>query len=533
MKGVILELQEPGRRPELDRATFLPGDGARLVVVDAAPPLRRFLLRGGERGIEDPSERTVLWLRVPEFANDPIRVLQIDRNVAGSPFTLAEGKLQIPLEQDSLLRSRTDLVFQGEGFPSVKLLLRLVDSRVAGVASIGALSTGIDGAGDGDEEPDWEIPNLWESTVKPLLNRMDALGEQIYQKMRVPPAAVRTIAFIVFVLLAVGYTRHQQGLAKSATAAGAEAEAAAERSQTASTGSAEDAASCRLELAQLRRDLLQPEQARRLVVAAVLDRTLARSVVTAAMPEDGETEAALLRAEHSRGELILRVEQLLVDVPSDPDTTAWIRERLEHAATFNGELPDHAILWHARPEQRTDAGLTVWGKAGGSIRGPWGLGERPLVLVASGDPDIGPDTDLADVRLQTEWSRETLRDGLLAVRTVLLARRLEGRIASPPEQVHLWTIALWHAWNELPPDEGQGGVEECVRLLLAGAVSDKAAEPGEAVLPSLVEMYDQEGWTVPLARSAACPWREDILVDGVGVALTTVAEAAAVREREE
>jgi hypothetical protein len=26
MKGVILELQEPGRRPELDRATFLPGE---------------------------------------------------------------------------------------------------------------------------------------------------------------------------------------------------------------------------------------------------------------------------------------------------------------------------------------------------------------------------------------------------------------------------------------------------------------------------------------------------------------------------
>lgn len=532
MSGVVLELKEPGRRPEIERANFTAGGTARVVLADGPAPMRRFLLRGGDRGLEAPGERTVLWLRVPELPNDPIRVMQIDRGPAGSPFALAEGQLQIPLEQDSLLRKRTELVLKAEGGASVLLELRLRDTRLRGPAAIGELEDGLSQSGE-EAEPDWEIPNLWESTIKPLLDRMDALVERIIQKTRLPPAAVRTVATIVFILVALGYGRHQQGVATEASAVAAEAEAALERSDEASSDSAVDAASCRLELATLRRDMLQPEQARRLVVGSVLDRTLARAVVAAAVPADGETEAALQRADHSRGELIVRVEQLLTKVPADPEENDWIAERLEHASAFEGRLPEHTILWHARSDQRREPGLAVWGRAGGSLRGPWGLGERALVLIGREDADVLSDTDLADARLQMEWSRETLTRGLLAVREVLLGRRIQGRLAAPPEQVHLWTMALWHAWNELPPNATDGGVDECVRLLLSGAAAGRAAEPGEAVLPSVVEVFDQDDWTVALSRSAACPWREDVLVEGVRIAMTTVAEAAAAKERAE
>lgn len=121
----------------------------------------------------------------------------------------------------------------------------------------------------------------------------------------------------------------------------------------------------------------------------------------------------------------------------------------------------------------------------------------------------------------------------MTTRSALLSTRIRGRMPVEPDQVHLWTLALMQAWNELPaPRGGQGDVGSCVRLLLGGVAEGQVAEPGEAVLPSVIDLVAQGQWNLPLRRSTECPWRDDDLVVGARQAIRTVAEAAAVRFKE-
>ena len=532
---VTVELIEPGRSPEMEVLEVPPGREFQLIWSDAAPPLRRLLLRGGERQLQAAGERPFLWLRAPDRAGAGFLVLQVDRDIVGEPRIEAPGGLVVPVEQDARLSARAELLLDPPGQAPIRVELRILDKRAPDVDSFKGGTGGFGEGGSGaTPETNWKVPGFFDSVVKPAMNRFNALTERVLQKVRRGPSgALRYILFLGLLLGSMGFAFYQNRQAKQARADQAVAEAAADQASDAATASAEDAGTCRSELAALQRMMLDPDQARRTLIGQTLDRTLARAAVLAEVPESPERDAALRRDELDRSQLVAVVEAAMADLDLDSEERGWLSTRLENAAALGDDLPDHMVLWHPRPDKREDPHMTEWSSGGSSLRGPWGLGERALRLVGDYEGDVETDPRkpeaAQDPRNQADWSLETLRKGLVSLRGVLLGRSTRGRLAVAPEQVHLWSLALWFAWNELPPAGPEGGLSPCVGTLLDGAAGGEAAEPGKPILPSIEDVVGEGGWPLRLKRSAACPWRDDDLVTGARLALQTVAETSQVR----
>ncbi len=535
---ILLELSEGGRRPEVDTCEVVAGEEVRIVWSPAAAPLRRLLLRAALRRYQTEAERTILWLRAPTRVNEPFQVMQVDRDVVGSPRMVAPDDLVVPIEQGMALPTRAELILMPEGERELRVELRVVDLRLPRQGTVADVSGGLSEGGGrgGPSELDWEVPGAFDSIARPVMNRIDGLTEKVVQKMRAPPALLRVLVYIGVVVGLVGFAFVKGRAADRAETRLAEVQVESERAEEASVESAEDAGRCRQELADLHRQLLNPTQARRSLIASTLDWTLARSAMIAGAEEGPELTAALARDELERPSLVTAVETTLAAAELTAEDREWIARRLESAPALDGTLPAWSVLWSPRPDQRLEAPSTLWSSGGSSLRGMLWLGERPLRLVGGYagplDLDVENGSGTArDPRLQAEWSLATLASGLHSVEDVLVGRRVRGRVVVPPEQVHLWSYALFHAWNELPESvEESGSIATCVGLLLEGMAENQAADPGEAVLPLISEVVEKDRWTERLRRSADCPWRPEDLVTGSRLALNALAEATAVKE---
>ena len=87
--------------------------------------------------------------------------------------------------------------------------------------------------------------------------------------------------------------------------------------------------------------------------------------------------------------------------------------------------------------------------------GPWGLSER--VAGEFGDQEsaeaVADETQPTSLRMYPRWSASTLAIGLREVQFALLTSDTGPRPPTVPSQAHLWTLALWDAYNRLPSQQ--------------------------------------------------------------------------------
>mgnify|MGYP002632552851 CR=1 FL=1 len=547
---IEIELQEDGRRPEVERIHLAPGEDFRIVFSNVEPPLRRFLLRGGDRLLGEPDELPFLWLRAPDAARPWMRVTQVDADVVDVPRLRTADKLLVAVEQDRKLTGRSTLVVKPHSERAIDLELRVAGRRGLALTTRGR-SEGVAGAdeGEGEGEPDldretpeldWQVPGVWESYGQPLIRRYQALRERIFQKLRPPPGLARGVVVAGSMLALAGFSLYSGRDARRARQEASQAQTSLENATEATNASAEDAGACRSELAELQRGMMTPGAARRSLILAALDPTRARAAFIAGVSQTGERDEALGVGEQTRPELVALVDAELADIVFTGADRLWCERREEFAGGAPVGLSRHPVFWYPSPDLPADTDPIRWSRGGASLRGPFLLGERPLRMLGGFEgPLDSAQGELADPRPQMDWSLQTFAEGLERTRATLLAWSGSStggggrRMAVPPEELHLWSLALYSAWNEMPMDEGAGSIGECTRLLLDSVAARRTAEPGDAVLPSFLQILEAGEWIVPVGRTAACPWRDADLLEGVASSLASVVREVAFRESPE
>lgn len=148
-----------------------------------------------------------------------------------------------------------------------------------------------------------------------------------------------------------------------------------------------------------------------------------------------------------------------------------------------------------------------------------------------------PDTPQDDVRDDAEWCATQLGDGIRTIREALLSADSGGLLPVYPEQLHLWSLALWHAYNHMPDlTFGRGpGLQGCVTSLTTelAILRQENGERTAPILPDALDTLTSNAWTGGvLATTALCPWREDRLVEGLRIAFDTVVDDWILREQE-
>ena len=545
MSRTVVELVEPGRRPEVERMDIRSGEEFRVVWVPGQEPLRRLVLRGRTdriRGKE--AEETLLWLRAPDRSSpeEGFRVLQVGRTTIGEPETREAGALWLPIERDSYLPTRFEVrvVPREKGAKPIFAELKLLGAKLptqGRAAGDGAdVSKSFPGGSSGINS--WAVPTAWVTMGNPVIKLVMGPLSKLASKLKIPPALLGMLIMggIVLGMGAYSYSKSRQ--ANNAEAQALEASDRAERAEEASEAAVEEAGACLEALASAQTELGEPAAVQRTEVVRALDGIRARTAVRELVSENDELERALSRAEASRPELVSTCssESYLRELSSEQ--RQWAEARLSRLPALKDALPAHVLLWHPRGNGRGTAedenlryveALDAFNFGGSTQRGPWGFSERAGLQFGRVDPgmNLGPDASNSDPRFRADWSAATLHDALVAIREQLLSVSLDDRLPTPPEEIHLWSLALLHAYNQMPDWNTEGGDSAaCIEQLVLNVADGQTAEPGEAVLPPVSYVIEQGRLPFAVERSAPCPWREDHLYMGVELAVRSVADAA-------
>lgn len=210
------------------------------------------------------------------------------------------------------------------------------------------------------------------------------------------------------------------------------------------------------------------------------------------------------------------------------------REPLNMAALCLGQetalhqdLPRYVLTYHPSedflcPEDH------LWVDAGVDRGGPWGISARAA-------DEFGAKVDLgegdADIRLNERWSANTLTEGLRVIQETILEADTGDRPPVSPGQIHLWSVALWDAYNRLPsspPGVTNNTAADCVKSLVEQvARKETPAEPGQPVLPPLAIIA--AGERLELSPSVGCPWPADAVHKGAQAALRAATNLALIQ----
>ena len=203
---------------------------------------------------------------------------------------------------------------------------------------------------------------------------------------------------------------------------------------------------------------------------------------------------------------------------------------LSHEGVLGHDLPRYTLLWHPDPNLVCPLGYAVV-EGGVDRMGSWGISARVAEEFGATQPKPGDAKAdvMTDLRSNDRWSSHILANGLRAVQESILAADTENRAPVSPGQAHLWSLAVWDAYNSMPtPADGvmDQTVDVCVsELILELARTSKPAVPGEPILPdiSLVARGEQ----VPVIHpTAGCPWPSDALQTGALAAVRAVSHRA-------
>lgn len=188
---------------------------------------------------------------------------------------------------------------------------------------------------------------------------------------------------------------------------------------------------------------------------------------------------------------------------------------MEQNPVLGADLPRYMLTWH--PNRDLVCPLEYSAIEDGINRmGSWGLSSRVAKEFGAQNLSAGGEAgsqqlaeQLGDPRMAARWSATTLAIGMREVQFTLLTTDTGTQPVVAPGQAHLWSLALWDAYNRLPsPASGvlDKPVGYCVEELVGKLMKNpEPAVPGQPVLPDLTLVAAGEK-TLNISPSPSCPW---------------------------
>ena len=351
-------------------------------------------------------------------------------------------------------------------------------------------------------------------------------------KLGIPPWIIPLAITGLLVVGGLAYYAYRQNQAASAAeaqaAAADDAAAKAEEAKEAAILNELDCLAQRQALAMRLNDLKEEMKAE---VEGALNTSFAYSVALneggARMGED-DVAAYDKELQESVVDRVVDIMSELSGVPSEAENC------LSHESVLIPDLPRYALLWHPDPDlvcpfeyATVDNGIDRAGR--------WGLSLR-VKRQSNTDEDFeqdfagaGSDPSQNDARMAARWSAGTHAIGMRDIQTALLNSDAGNRVPVAPSQAHLWTLALWDAYNRMPsPADGvlDSPVSTCITTLMDQVLqSAKPAEPGAPLLPNIVSVASGEE-KILVVPTSGCPWPDEAIPMGAQAALRAVAHTA-------
>lgn len=284
--------------------------------------------------------------------------------------------------------------------------------------------------------------------------------------------------------------------------------------------------SCKTQRAELTKRLGDEDAARRLQAELAMETTKAQTVSLTL----GQARMSTDEVMEFDGVAVPAFEDLVVDTMvamGDPYSFASVCLAQENV--LGQDLPRFLLTWHPSPDVLCppDFDAVIDGVA---MVGFWGLSER--VAREFGAP-VGDDA--GDPRANERWAAAAYTDAMKSVVETVLTLDTGDRPPVLPGQAHLWSLAMFDAYNRLPsPADGSMDrpMAECLEeALLEIAAKSEPAEPGQPVLPPLHAVA--AGAAVPVTPTSGCPWPSNVLATGANSALRAVTNLAMIQQKVE
>jgi hypothetical protein len=374
----------------------------------------------------------------------------------------------------------------------------------------------------------WMVPTVAQTLAEPRTKIVTAIAQRL-KKMGLSPAMIQPMLLMSGTVFAAGYLAFDQ----YSEAAGLKKDLDLANAQITQTQAARDQALkseeiCRVEKKAIATALNDVDTTRMIQAEIALATPLAQAMAL----ELGGPKMANDDAMKWDAPALIGVKKLIVNqMASQRDPLSLATECLVFEDQLRQGLPTFVLAYHPSAEVLCPKDYLL--VDGGVDRGgPWGISKR--AADEFGAPVDLPDGAL-DVRLNPRWSSATLADGLRSVQEALLKADTGDRPPVAPSQLHLWTVALWDAYNRLPdsPDGVEANTaEDCVEdLVVQLRLASDTAEPGQPILPSIDLVA--AGQVVRVSPSVGCPWPAEAIQAGARASLQAVTSLALVQMKVE
>ena len=376
------------------------------------------------------------------------------------------------------------------------------------------------------------------NTVRSILtvNIQFLIGRAIaaLTKLGIPPWILPLAVTGLLVVGGLAYYAYRQNQVASAAEAEAEtANAALDESEAAAAAALENEMAClaqRQALAQRLNDIKEQMKAEvEIALATSFTYGVALGEGGARMGEDDVVEYDKQLQES----VVNRVVDIMSEFSGAPSQA---ESCLSHEGVLIPDLPTYTLLWHPDPDlvcpieyAAVDNGIDRAGRWGLSIRVKRQFGGDEFQADLAAAIDDLTDPSQSDPRMADRWSAATHAIGMRDIQQALLASDAGNRVPVAPSQAHLWTLALWDAYNQMPsPADGvlDSPVNICITELMDQVLRSAApAEPGAPLLPNIVSVASAEK-KILITPTPGCPWPDKAIEQGANAALLAVAHTA-------
>ncbi len=369
----------------------------------------------------------------------------------------------------------------------------------------------------------WIVPTAMAIISSPGARVVAAIQNKL-KKLGISPGIMMIfIMALVPIVLSVFW-----GVWNSRKAANAEEEAERSQDALATAEASLDAAlkaeaSCVAQREEVVTELSDMEAKRELQAEIALATPLAQTMaIDRGGPRMGD-EAALEIDKQYMSDL---QDLVVVEMQLMRGASREAKRCLGYDGVLGHDLPRFILLWHPDTNLVCPAGYNVV-EGGVDRMGSWGISARAAEEFGGSQPKPeGTTGPLTDLRMNDRWSSHILANGLRAVMDSLLGADTEDRPPVSPGQAHVWSLAVWDAYNRMPtPAEGvlDQTVDECVEdLVVSLARASDPAVPGEPVLPD-ISLVARGELAPAVPPTAGCPWPSDALQTGAKSAMRAVA----------
>lgn len=540
----IVQCIEPDRLPLELNLEVRDGEKFRVYLLPSSS-------RPGEAGASSGSLRSTILLKEdtdpPPEASLVFEVSVYDPGT-GDPVTMRVQKLGASLNTDYVrphVRSRVTPGMElrsGSRLEVILLDLRRVTFTLQLEEEISSqASRAIGGGGVRHKQPvaggdtAYFLYNTVRSVLTINLQYILARLTGWFTKLGIPPWIIPLAFTAILMVGGLAYFAYTQAQAKNAAEDAAEAAAEAQAVAQANAAIAlENEMACLAQQQALAVKLQELELQAKALIRQTLDFTFTNSIV---LGEGGAQYGADEVVNYDKEQQDPLVEAIFVKfdqlsgVPEDAAICLGQEPLLEP------DLPLYMLLWHPDPEvvcpsdyATVDNGVDRAGRFGLSLRVKrlYG-GEEREQEVAQAISNVN-DLELnADPRMAVRWAAEKHLQGLREVQTALFAADTGNRTAVAPSQGHLWTLALWDAYNRMP-SPADGALDNPVGLCIAEMMQQvtrqaRPAEPGAPLLPNIVEVALGDE-VIRLSPTPGCPWPDEAIQKGAQQAMMAVAHTA-------